>query len=150
MCNKVRHLEFCESTIHCSIDAMASSSARCPECVLGGGHQPQWVMHSVGCTHRDKAPHLADHPIIAGFHTKFVLPHCAQIVLFSSNLAQHPEADLLQEQLWHMNLHILFPKQAHVVHAVDGFVLGHQSWEHASHRLGEDLEQVAQDFHHLV
>ena len=49
-----------------------------------------------------------------------------------------------------MNLHILVPKQAHVAHVVDGFVLGHRSWEHATHGLGADLGQVAQDFHHLV
>ena len=42
-----------------------------------------------------------------------------------SCFADHPEADLLQEQSWHMNLHIPVLKQAHVVHVVDGFVLGH-------------------------
>ena len=38
-----------------------------------------------------------------------------------------------------MNLHIPVPKQAHVVHVIDGFVLGHRSWKHVSHRLGADL-----------
>ena len=31
------------------------------------------------------------------------------------------------QQQWHMNLHIPVPKQAHVAHVVDGFVLGHRS-----------------------
>ena len=56
-----------------------------------------------------------------------------------SCFAGHPEADLLQEQSWHMNLHIPVPKQAHVMHVVDGFVLGHRSYKHASIRLGVDL-----------
>ena len=38
-----------------------------PECVLGGGYQPWWVTHSVGCACRVKAPHLAVHPINTGF-----------------------------------------------------------------------------------
>ena len=38
-----------------------------------------------------------------------------------------------------MNLHIPVPKQAHVTHVVDGFVLGHRSWKHALLRLGVDL-----------
>ena len=57
----------------------------------------------------------------------------------SSCFADHPEADLSQEQLWHTILHIPLPKQAHVAHAVDGFVLGRRSWKHASLRLGVDL-----------
>ena len=56
-----------------------------------------------------------------------------------SCFADHLEVDLSQEQSWLMNLHILVPKQAHVAHAVDGFLLGHQSWEHVSHGLGVDL-----------
>ena len=49
-----------------------------------------------------------------------------------------------------MNLHIPVPKQAHVTHVIDGFVLGHRSWKRVSIRLGADLGQVAQNFHHLV
>ena len=42
-----------------------------------------------------------------------------------SCFADHQEADLSQEQSCHMILaHIPVPKQAHVAHAVDGFVLG--------------------------
>ena len=40
-----------------------------------------------------------------------------------------------------MNLHIPVPKQAHVMHVIDGFVLGHRSYKHASIRLGADLGQ---------
>ena len=39
--------------------------------------------------------------------------------------------------MWHMLL-------------LDGFVLGHRSWKHASHKLGVDLGQATQDFRHLV
>ena len=49
-----------------------------------------------------------------------------------------------------MNLHIPVPKQAHVMHVIDGFVLGHRSWKRVPIRLGADLGQVAQNFHHLV
>ena len=49
-----------------------------------------------------------------------------------------------------MNLHIPVPKQAHVTHAVDGFVSDHRSWQHVPHGLGEDLGEVTQDSRHLV
>ena len=48
-----------------------------------------------------------------------------------SCFADHPEADLLQEQSWHMNLHIPVPKQAHVIHVIDGFVLGQHESSHS-------------------
>ena len=57
-----------------------------------------------------------------------------------SCFADHLEADLLQEQSWHMNIHIPVPKQAHVVHVIDGLDLGHQSWKHVS--LGLDINIV--------